>query len=190
MALSPRANYTDWATATCRRNLLPTFVNRRMSHGQRGGSPTVVNVSFLDRSLIYSHKGWVDPVPDPLLLRKSGNAGNRTRDLWVSSQELWPLDYNFVCGSIRVWSMLSDIKGGTLTEGIWEEGVDGIFGQKRDEMTGGWRKLHNEKFHNLYSSPSIIRIIRARRMQWARHVMQMGTKRTVYRLIRKPEGKR
>jgi hypothetical protein len=42
--------------------------------------------------LIFSHKGWVDPVPDPLLLRKSGRARNRTRDLWVCSQELWLLD--------------------------------------------------------------------------------------------------
>jgi hypothetical protein len=47
VALSPRANYTDRVTATCRRNLVPTFVNRRVSRGQRGGSPTVVNLSFL-----------------------------------------------------------------------------------------------------------------------------------------------
>jgi hypothetical protein len=50
VALSPQANYTDWATATCRRNLVPTFVDRGVSRGQRGGSPTVVNLSFLDRS--------------------------------------------------------------------------------------------------------------------------------------------
>jgi hypothetical protein len=50
VALSPRANYTDWSTATCRRNLVPTFVDRGVSRGQRGGSPTVVNLSFLDRS--------------------------------------------------------------------------------------------------------------------------------------------
>jgi hypothetical protein len=49
VALSPRANYTDWATATCRRNLVPTFMDRGMSRGQRGGSPTVVNLIFLDR---------------------------------------------------------------------------------------------------------------------------------------------
>jgi hypothetical protein len=41
-----------------------------------------------------------------------------------------------------------------------------IFGPKRDEVTGGWRKLHNEELHNLYSSPSIIRIIKSRRMRW------------------------
>jgi hypothetical protein len=45
-----------------------------------------------------------------------------------------------------------------------------IFGPKRDIMTGGWRKLHNEEFHNLYSSPSIIRMIKSRRMRWTGHV--------------------
>jgi hypothetical protein len=49
-----------------------------------------------------------------------------------------------------------------------------IFGPKRDEVTGGWRKLHNEELHGLYSSPSIIRVIKARRMRWAGHVARMG----------------
>jgi hypothetical protein len=63
-----------------------------------------------------------------------------------------------------------------------------IFGPKRDGMTGGWRKLHNEELHNLYSSPSIIRIIKSRRMRWAGHVTRMGEKRNVYRLlVGKPE---
>jgi hypothetical protein len=97
LVLSPQTNCTEWATATCWQNLVPTFVDREVSCGQWGGSPTVVNLSFLDRSryfsFIYPHKGWVDPVPNPLLLRKSGNAENRTRDIWVSSQELWPLDH-------------------------------------------------------------------------------------------------
>jgi hypothetical protein len=66
-----------------------------------------------------------------------------------------------------------------------------IFGPKRDGVTGGWRKLHNEELHNLYSSPSIIRILKSRRMRWARHVARMGKKRNVYRLlVGKPEGKR
>jgi hypothetical protein len=66
-----------------------------------------------------------------------------------------------------------------------------IFGPKRGGVTGGWRKLHNEEFHNLYSSPSIIRIIKSRRMRWAGHVARMGEKRNVYRLfVGKPEGKR
>jgi hypothetical protein len=49
-----------------------------------------------------------------------------------------------------------------------------IFGPKRDEVTGGWRKLHNEKLHNLYSSPSIITMIKSRRMKWAGYVARMG----------------
>jgi hypothetical protein len=66
-----------------------------------------------------------------------------------------------------------------------------IFGSKRDGVTGGWRKLYNEGLHNLYSSRSIIRIIKSRRMRWAGHVARMGEKRNVYRLlVGKPEGKR
>jgi hypothetical protein len=54
-----------------------------------------------------------------------------------------------------------------------------IFGPKRDEMmTGGWRKLHNEEFHNLYSSPSINRMIMSRRMRWAGHVKRKGRRGT------------
>jgi hypothetical protein len=49
-----------------------------------------------------------------------------------------------------------------------------IFGPKRDELTGGWRKLHNEELHNLHSSPSIMSIRKSRRMRWARHVARMG----------------
>jgi hypothetical protein len=64
-------------------------------------------------------------------------------------------------------------------------------GQKRDEVIGGWRKLHNEELHNLYCSPSIIRIIKSRRIRWAGHVARMGEKRNAYRiLVGKPEGKR
>jgi hypothetical protein len=58
-----------------------------------------------------------------------------------------------------------------------------ISGRKRDGVTGGWRKLHNEELHNLYSSPSKIRIIKSRRMRWAGHVARMGEKRNVYRLL-------
>jgi hypothetical protein len=66
-----------------------------------------------------------------------------------------------------------------------------IFGPKRDGVTGEWRKLHNEELHNLYSLPSIIRIIKSRRMRWAGHVARMGEKRNVYMLlVGKPEGKR
>jgi hypothetical protein len=66
-----------------------------------------------------------------------------------------------------------------------------IFGPKRDRVMGGWRKLHNEELHNLYSSLNIIRIIKSRRMRWAGHVALMGEKRNVYRLlVGKPVGKR
>jgi hypothetical protein len=53
----------------------------------------------------------------------------------------------------------------------------GTVGPKRDEVTGGWRKLHNEEFHNLYFSTSIIRMIKSRRMRWAGHVAGLGEKR-------------
>jgi hypothetical protein len=56
MALSPQANYTDWATATCQRNLVPTFVDRGVSRGERSGSPTAVDLSFLDQSRYFSCK--------------------------------------------------------------------------------------------------------------------------------------
>jgi hypothetical protein len=66
-----------------------------------------------------------------------------------------------------------------------------IFGPKRDEVTGDWRKLHNEELRDLYSSPRVIRIIKSRRMRWAGHVARMGEKRNAYRLlVGKPVGKR
>jgi hypothetical protein len=66
-----------------------------------------------------------------------------------------------------------------------------IFGLKRDEVTGERRKLHNEELHDVYSSSSIIRIIKSRRMRWAGHVARKGEKRNAYRLlVGNPEGKR
>jgi hypothetical protein len=66
-----------------------------------------------------------------------------------------------------------------------------IFGPKRGEVTGEWRKLHNEELRDLYSSKSVIRIIKSRRMRWEGHVARMGEKRNAYRLlVGKPEGKR
>jgi hypothetical protein len=62
---------------------------------------------------------------------------------------------------------------------------------KTDRVTGRWRKLHNEELHNLYSSPSIIRIIKSRGTRWAGYVARMGGKRNLYRLlVGKPEGKK
>jgi hypothetical protein len=66
-----------------------------------------------------------------------------------------------------------------------------IFGPRRDEVMGDWRKLHNEELHNLYSSPNIIGMIKSGRIRWVRHVTRMGEKRNAYRmLVVKPEGKR
>jgi len=66
-----------------------------------------------------------------------------------------------------------------------------IFGPKRDEVTGEWRKLHNEELNNLYSSPNSVRVIKSRRMRWAGHVARMGNGRGVYRiLVGKPEGRK
>jgi hypothetical protein len=65
-----------------------------------------------------------------------------------------------------------------------------IFGPKRDEVMGEWRKLHSGELHNLYSPPDIIRQLKERRMRWAGHVARMGEGRNVYRvLVGKPEGK-
>jgi hypothetical protein len=95
--LGPQVYYTDRRMSG---KLVPTFADR----GCRVVSATDPHgrtLGFLDRSRYYFFpvaphlysRGWVDPVPDPLLLRKSGSAGNRTRNLWICSQELWPLDH-------------------------------------------------------------------------------------------------
>jgi len=66
-----------------------------------------------------------------------------------------------------------------------------IFGTKRDEVTGEWRRLHNEEFHNLYYSPNIIRVIKTRRMRWAGHVGRMVERRGAFRvLVGKPVEKK
>ena len=66
-----------------------------------------------------------------------------------------------------------------------------VFGAKRDKVTGEWRKLHNEELSDLYSLPSIVRVVKSRRMRWAGHVVHMGEGRGVHRvLVGKPERKR
>jgi len=65
-----------------------------------------------------------------------------------------------------------------------------IFGPKRDEVTGEWRKLHYVELNDLYSSPNIVRVIKSRKMRWAGHVARMEERRGVYRvLVGKPERK-
>jgi hypothetical protein len=98
MPFSMQVNYTDCAKASDRRILVQTFADRGVSRGQRGGNPTSVNQFSRPEPLLFFQvaphlcsRGWVDPLPDPQLLRKYGSAGNRIRDLWICSQELWPL---------------------------------------------------------------------------------------------------
>jgi hypothetical protein len=65
-----------------------------------------------------------------------------------------------------------------------------VFGPKRDEVTGEWRKLLNEELNDLYSLPNIVRVVKSRRMRWAGHVARMGEDSSVYRvLVGEPEGK-
>jgi hypothetical protein len=66
-----------------------------------------------------------------------------------------------------------------------------MFGPRRDEVTGEWRRLHNKQLYDLYSSPNIIRVIKSRRLRWAGHVARMEERRGAYRaLVVKPEGRR
>ena len=66
-----------------------------------------------------------------------------------------------------------------------------VFGSKRDEVTGEWRKLHNEELRDLYSLPNIVRVVKSTRMRWAGHVVRIGEGRGVYRfVVGKPEGNR
>jgi hypothetical protein len=69
--------------------------------------------------------------------------------------------------------LVSHFEGGTQTEGFENRVLRRIFGPKREE-DGSWRKLRNDEFHKLYSSPNIVRVIKARKMRWARHVARMG----------------
>ena len=66
-----------------------------------------------------------------------------------------------------------------------------VFGPKRDEVTGDWRKLHNEELSDLYSLPNIVRVVKSRRIRWTGHLARMGEGRGVHKvLVGKPEGKR
>jgi hypothetical protein len=74
---------------------------------------------------------------------------------------------------------------------VFENGVlRKIFGPRREEVAGDWRRLHKEELHNSYASPNIIRMIRSRRMRWARHVVCIEIEKCIQNLVRQPEGKR
>jgi hypothetical protein len=81
-------------------------------------------------------------------------------------------------------------EGGIKTEVFENRVLRRIFGPKRDEVTGEWRRLYNEEHNDLYSSPNIIRVIKSRRMRWAGHVARMGEEIGAYRiLVGRPEGR-
>jgi hypothetical protein len=114
--------------------------------------------------------------------------------VFVTCDKVWIRVYSTVVLSVvlygcETWSL-------TLREEqrlrVFENRVQRrIFGPKRDEATGEWRRLHNEELNDLYSSPNISRVVKSRRMRWAGHVARTGEKRGVYRiLVGKPEGRR
>jgi hypothetical protein len=87
--------------------------------------------------------------------------------------------------------LVADSEGGTLAEVFENRVLSRIFWPNCDEVKWNWRKLHNEKLNDLYSSPNIVRVTKSRRMIWAGHVARMGERRGIYRaLLGKPEGKR
>ena len=87
--------------------------------------------------------------------------------------------------------MVADIAGGKKLRVFENMVLRRIFGPRRDDVTGEWRRLYNEELNDLYSSPNIVRVIKSRRMRWAGHVARMGEVRGVCRvLLGKPEGKK
>jgi hypothetical protein len=105
------------------------------------------------------------------------------------SQEFMDVNAILVYLTTCMCYFVSDLKGRTW--GYLRTGCRGECLNRKNEVTGGWRKLHNEELHSLYSSPSIIRMIKSRKVRWAGHVARMGAKRNVFRiLVGKPERKR
>ena len=96
-------------------------------------------------------------------------------------------DVTFLYGC-ETWSLTSREEGRLK---VFENRMPRTFVPKRDEVTGEWRKLHNEELNDLFCSPGIIRVIKLRRIRWAGHVACIGERRGVYKvLVGKPEGKR
>jgi hypothetical protein len=89
-----------------------------------------------------------------------------------------------------VWNLVAHIKGEHRLRVFENRVLRKIFGPKRDEVTGEWRKLHIEELHDLYCSPNIVRVIKSRRMQWARHVARMvGEESRIQGLVGEPRRK-
>ena len=87
--------------------------------------------------------------------------------------------------------MVAHIEGGRRLKLFENRVLKRIFGPKRNEVTRGWKKLHNEELNNLYCSPNIVRVIKSRRIRWAGNVARMGNSRGLYGvLVGKPKGKR
>jgi hypothetical protein len=86
--------------------------------------------------------------------------------------------------------LVSHTEGGAKLRVFENRLLRRIFGPKRDEATGEWRRLHNEELNHLYSSPNIFRVIKSRRMRWAGHVARMAKKEGAYMiLVGRPEGR-
>ena len=93
----------------------------------------------------------------------------------------------FFCGS-KTWSLT--LREDHMLRVLENRVLRKIFGPKRDEVTGEWRRLHNEEFNDLYCSPNIIRVTESRRVRWAGHVGRMGERRGAFRVfVGKPAGK-
>jgi len=79
--------------------------------------------------------------------------------------------------------LVAHIEGETRLRVLENRMLRIIFGLKRDEVTGEWRKLRNEDLHVMYSSPNTVRVIKSRKMRWAGHVARVGESRNVYRVL-------
>ena len=98
---------------------------------------------------------------------------------------------NFACYCVWVRNLLLTLRVECKLRVFENRALRRTFGHKRDEVTGEWRKLHNEELNYLYSSPNIFWVIKLSRMRWAELVAHMGERRGMYRvLVGKPEGKR
>jgi hypothetical protein len=121
-------------------------------------------------------------------IRKNMCIGNMAKPRYIKRRIYKTIILPVVLYGCETWSL-------ALREehrlGVFENRLLRIFGPKRDEVTGEWRKLHNEELHDLYSLPSIIRISKVRRMRWTGHVARLREHRDVYSLlVGKPEGRR